>query len=98
MKFCLESVIIVNEPISTVTLCGMEGYRDFFSPEWLNHMFDIQSASGCFGENVAAYRHDYQPREINQIGSGCTDHSTGLAFSALAANLRFLLETSETKR
>ncbi|XP_022917139.2 UPF0764 protein C16orf89 homolog isoform X1 [Onthophagus taurus] len=75
--------------LEQVTLCGYEGFSEFFSSKIIDHILNIQDDLGCFGiekDFVGRIK-----RESNFFNDGCTDHATGLGLSALSLILRFIL-------
>ncbi|KAH3869361.1 UPF0764 protein C16orf89 homolog [Dreissena polymorpha] len=83
-------------------LCGLVGYRWFFSEDWLQRIFSWQDPdTGCFkgipielltrGTNSADVKHRIK-REEKTLGNGCLCHTTAVATGALAAYVRYIAE------
>ncbi|XP_074034679.1 UPF0764 protein C16orf89 homolog isoform X2 [Leptinotarsa decemlineata] len=73
-----------------VVLCGMEGYSEFISEEWISEVIRWQNPHGCY-ESIAKNK---SKRTSTLIDYGCSDHSTGLGAAALALYYRYFHNTS----
>ncbi|KAF5277225.1 hypothetical protein FQR65_LT03931 [Abscondita terminalis] len=79
-----------------VVLCGFEGFAEFLSREWMEHILRVKSSYGCYGTFTSASV--FEKREANLIKHNCIDHTTGLGAAALSLFLRFLIETGNGGR
>ncbi|KAJ8311136.1 hypothetical protein KUTeg_011314, partial [Tegillarca granosa] len=85
-------------------LCGMLGFRQFFSSDWLDKVLSWQNPEiGCYTgdairEKDVAYRPDSyhlrHKREERRLEHGCLAHRTAVAVAALSQYVRYMLEFS----
>ncbi|XP_017772151.1 PREDICTED: uncharacterized protein LOC108559392 isoform X2 [Nicrophorus vespilloides] len=80
--------------LEQITLCGFEGYDNFFEDSLVSHVLQIQTPFGCFRIPEALFETngDDLKRTANIIKHGCNDHTTGLGISTLSLILRYLLK------
>ncbi|KAK4874235.1 hypothetical protein RN001_013595 [Aquatica leii] len=74
--------------IEQIVMCGYEGFEEFMTTEWMEHVLKIQSPHGCFGTSTSSSV--FEKREANLIKHNCIDHTSGLGAAALSLFLRFL--------
>lgn len=82
-------------------LCGMQGYYQFFTTEWLEHILSWQSTNGCYKgwplEYIKGPSHRAK-REEKVLDGGCMCHRTTVASAALVQYVRYLAEALATSR
>ncbi|KAL4659039.1 hypothetical protein GN956_G2436 [Arapaima gigas] len=99
--------------IENIMLCGMAGFVDFYSADWLRHILLWQDPeAGCFGKDEEDISrglskelleklqlHRRVKRREKTLKDGCSSHMTGVAVSALGGYLyHYLTEQDVTKR
>nr|XP_023026171.1 uncharacterized protein LOC111514165 [Leptinotarsa decemlineata] len=82
--------LLTHSLLFSVVLCGMEGYSEFISEEWISEVIRWQNPHGCY-ESIAKNK---SKRTSTLIDYGCSDHSTGLGAAALALYYRYFHNTS----
>ncbi|KAF2904625.1 hypothetical protein ILUMI_01563 [Ignelater luminosus] len=80
--------------LEQVFLCGYEGFMEFMTRRWMEHVLSIQTNDGCFGiflkRGFRKIELRRKKREANLMKFGCLDHTTGLGAAVLSLFLRFL--------
>nr|XP_006824809.1 PREDICTED: UPF0764 protein C16orf89 homolog [Saccoglossus kowalevskii] len=80
-------------------LCGLDGYREFYRPQWLDHILHWQDSSGCF---KSSYTTDFAHQDTNDenkvkrrekiLEDGCSSHKTAVAIGTLGGYVRYIME------
>lgn len=66
----------------------MEGFAEFMKKNWAFEILNMQEDEGCY-KATDKLEEARKKRTANIIEFGCTDHTTGLAASALSAFLNY---------
>lgn len=82
-------------------LCGMQGYYQLFTMEWLEHILSWQSPNGCYKGWPLEYikvPSRRVKREEKVLDDGCMCHRTTVASAALVQYVRYLSEALAASR
>lgn len=77
-----------QECLLIVTLCGLEGFKEFMQVNILDAAMTLQHNNGCYGF-IPDGTLQRKKRETNVIAGGCLDHTTGLGASVLGLFLKY---------
>lgn len=78
-----------------MVLCGYEGYAEFLSKDWIEHVLQKQNEElGCFSEKDIKRA----KRDTNTLKNGCVDHLSGVGMALYGLVIRYLTEYDVTSK
>ncbi|GBP27768.1 hypothetical protein EVAR_94170_1 [Eumeta japonica] len=72
-----EGYLLRDLMMEQISLCTLNGYSEFMQHDWFSKFSELQSAAGCFAED---------------LDGDCREHPTAVAASSFAAAVRFLCQ------
>ncbi|XP_049772957.1 UPF0764 protein C16orf89 homolog [Schistocerca cancellata] len=77
-----------------IVLCGLEGFKEFIKPSWLEKILSWQRPFGCYGNLHNSILRKRRRKRTDIAGDyDCSMHFTGLAVSGITLFLRDMIET-----